>query len=242
METKATLKNLGLNDQEISIYLCLLRLGGSKASAVARELGIKRTTSYPLLKQLASKGFVNLYFRNNTRFYYAARPSKVSAIFQKKLDAFEKLIPHLEMMETAQMQTTGLRFIETLDELKEFYRGILVEYKNKEYKIISSAVGWESLDPDFFIQYRKDRGKQNIRTKLILSGESKTINPTDPILLREWRYAPSKYDFKSTIDIYDDKILVVSPHLSSLAVVIAIPAMVDVFKSVFEMLWDFLDA
>ncbi len=73
-----------------------------------------------------------------------------------------------------------------------------------------------------------------------MSGESETINPTDPALLREWRYAPAKYNFKSTIDMYDDKILVVSPHLSSLAVVIAVPAMVDVFKSVFEMLWDFL--
>ena len=49
---------------------------------------------------------------------------------------------------------------------------------------------------------------------------------------------PERFKFKSTIDIYADKVLIVSPELSSLAVVIAIPAMVDVFKSAFEMIWE----
>jgi hypothetical protein len=49
---------------------------------------------------------------------------------------------------------------------------------------------------------------------------------------------PPNYDFKTNIDIFDDKILVIGPDLSSLAVVIKIPAMTDVFKSIFEILWE----
>jgi hypothetical protein len=56
--------------------------------------------------------------------------------------------------------------------------------------------------------------------------------------LREFKYLPPIYKFKSTIDIFGDRILIVSPELSSLAVVIAIPAMTDVFKTVFQVLWD----
>lgn len=240
LENKEALKNLGLSDQEVGIYLALLRLGGSRASLVAKDLGMKRTTVYPILKQLARKGFLKVYFRQNTRFYYAVKPQAVSALFQKKIHAFENIIPRLQSLEQKNTEAAGLRFIETLDELKHFYRNVLEEYKNKSYCIIGSATAWEGLDPVFFIQYRKDRAAHNIKTRLILTKESEGINPTDPGLLRDVRFTPDTYVFKSTIDIYDDQILVVSPELRSLAVVIHVPVMTDVFKSVFEMLWNFL--
>ena len=238
MENKDILKNLGLDEHESNIYLALLRLGVSRASVIAKDVGLKRTTVYPILKTLASRSFVKVYFRKNTRFYYAQKPARVAAIFEKKLESFESIIPNLETIEKKQASLFGLRFIETMDELKEFYAGVLDEYKNKDYLIIGSAPAWEGLDPKFFIKYRKDRAKNKIRTKLILSSESKDINPEEKELLREYKYLPAKYKFKSTVDIFDDKILVVSPELASLAVVIAVPAMVDVFKSVFDMLWD----
>lgn len=238
MDKSATIRELGLSEPEADVYLALLRLGGCKASIVAKDVGLKRTTAYPILKSLAQKGFVSVYFRKSQHFYYAQKPGKVANLFQKKLETFESMIPLLENMEKKETARVGLQFIETLDELKEFYRGVLDEYKNKEYCIIGSATAWEGLDPKFFIQFRKDRGKNNIHTKLLLTEESKNINPTDSRLLREFKYLPKKYRFKSTVDIYKDKILIVSSELSSLAVVIAIPAMVDVFRSVFEMLWD----
>ena len=165
---------------------------------------------------------------------------RVADYFEKKLDAFNNLVPMLESVEKKKLQITGLRFIETLHELKKFYNDVLDEYKNKEYFIIGSAPGWEGLDPEWFTQFRKKRGHANIKTRLLLSAESAKINPEDPKLLRIWKYLPAKHKFKSTIDIFKDKILIVSPELSSLAVVVAIPAMVDVFKSVFEIIWDSL--
>ncbi len=238
MENKDILKNLGLDEHESNIYLALLRLGGSRASVIAKDVGLKRTTVYPILKTLASRSFVKVYFRKNTRFYYAQKPARVAAIFEKKLESFESIIPNLETIEKKQASLFGLRFIETIDELREFYAGVLVDYKNKDYLIIGSAPAWEGLDDKFFVKYRKDRAKNKIKTKLILSADSKSVNPEEKELLREYKYLPAKYKFKSTVDIFEDKILVVSPELSSLAVVIAVPAMIDVFKSVFGVLWD----
>ncbi len=238
MENLTTLKNLGLSDQEADIYLAMLKLGGSQASKIAKDVGIKRTTIYPILKKLASEGFVNVYFRQNKRFYYAQKPQRVAALFGKKLDSFYAMIPMLEQLEKKEVQMTGLRFIETLDELKQFYTGILDEYRDKEYYIIGSAGGWEDLDNEWFRQYRYDRGRNNIHTKLLLTDESKSVNPEDEKLLRDVRFLPPKYKFTSIIDIFDDKILIVSAELSSLAVVIQIPAMHDIFKSIFDMLWD----
>lgn len=240
MQEKTALIELGLNEHEAGVYLELLKIGGSIASVVAKGVGLKRTTVYAVLKSLAEKGFVTTYYRKSRQFFYAEKPQRVADYFEKKLDAFNNLVPVLESVEKKKLQITGLRFIETLHELKKFYNDILDEYKNKEYRIIGSVPGWEMSDPEWFAQFRKRRAQANVKTKLLLSAESVIINPKDPKLLRTWKYLSAKYKFKSTIDIFKDKILIVSPELSSLAVVVAIPAMVDVFKSVFEIIWDSL--
>lgn len=240
MENLNILKDLGLDNQEAGVYLALLKIGGSQASVVAKEIGIKRTTIYPILQGLAAKGMVNVYFRKNRHFYYAQKPNRVVGLFKKKIESFESIIPLLELMEKKQVLATGLRFIDTVEELKQFYNGILDEFKNKEYYVIGNGQSWEDLAPDFFIQFRKNRGKYNVKTKLLLTSNFKIHNPTEKELKREWKFLPKEYEFQSTIDIFDDKILIVSPELSSLAVVIAVPAMTDIFKSIFHMLWNML--
>lgn len=243
MDNINIIKDLGLNDHEAEMYLNLLKSGGVLAAQAARGLGIKRTTAYPILQSLATKGLVNVYFRKNRRYYYAQKPDRLAGLFRRKLESFESLIPLLESFEKKQITQFGLRFIETVEELKQFYGGILDEYdqkKNKEYQIIGNSSVWEGLAPEFFVNYRKERAFRKIKTKLLLSADSVPHNPTGDALLREYKYISEKYRFRSTIDIFDEKVLIVSPQLSSLAVVVAVPAMVDVFKSVFEIIWDTL--
>ncbi len=233
------LRELGLSDQEAAVYISLLRSGGTIASTVAKDIGIKRTTVYAILKAMAQKGFVTQYYRKNKQLFYAERPERVAHYFEKKVSSFIDIIPALESIEKKDIQIAGLRFIQTMNELKQFYDGILGEYKNKQYCAIGSTVAWQGLEPEFFTSFRKERAAAHIKTKILITEESRKINPDDPTLLREVCYLPEKYQFKSTIDIFKDKVLIVSPELSTLAVVIAIPAMVDVFQGMFDMIWDF---
>lgn len=241
MEITKTLINLGLSEVEAEAYTASLRLGGAAASSIAKEMGIKRTTIYTILKTLTRKGFVSVYFQKNKRVYHAIAPQKLPKILEKKLNSLNEIIPLLTSIKKKDAQSFGLRSIETKDELENFYNEILDEYKNKEYCVIGNTVAWENINSDFFKRYRKQRAKNKIRIKLLLSSDSKNINSPDQSLLREFKYLPGKYKFGSTIDIFNDKILIVSPELSSLAVVIEVPAMVDIFKSIFEILWESME-
>ncbi len=238
MTSKQALKDLGLSDQEVEIYLSLLKTGGAIASAVAKDVGIKRTTVYATLSALSKKGFVTKYYKKNKQLFYAEKPQRVANYYKKKVSSFVDLIPKLESLEKKELNLVGLRYIETLDELKKFYSGVLDEYKGKQYKAIGTAKHWQELDNDFFIKYRKDRAKAKIKTKILITQDSKQYSPTEKTLLRDVKFLPKKYAFKSTMDIFKDKILIISPELSSLAVVIAIPAMVDIFDAMFEMIWE----
>lgn len=235
------LRELGLSRQEASAYLTLLRLGGSGAATLAKEMSTKRTTVYAILKSLTEHGVAEAYVQKGVTFYRPTPPEKLAGHFEEKVELFKKLIPSLRVAEKEESRMLGLRFIETKAELRRFYRDILSEYAGKSYRIIGNASAWEGIDNDFFVQFRKDRATRGIHTRLLLSARSKEINPTDVGLLREWHYLPSKYEFKSTIDIFDDKILIVSPELTSLAVVIATSVMTDVFKSTFDILWDMFE-
>ncbi|MDD5396562.1 MAG: helix-turn-helix domain-containing protein [Candidatus Moranbacteria bacterium] len=238
MDTIKALLDFGLTEQEAQTYLTLFKLGGSTASALAKEAGLKRTTVYPILKALSQKGCVLVYFKKNQQYYYAQNPNKLAGVLEKKLDFFNSIIPLFESMEKKQAKTIGLRFIETKEELENFYNDVLYQYKNKKYRVIGNTNEWESIDPEFFANYRKERAQLNTKIKLLLSTDSQVSNPTEKSLLREFKYLPEKYKFKSTMNIFDDKVLIISPSQSSLAVVIAVPTMVDIFKSMFEIIWD----
>jgi hypothetical protein len=111
-------------------------------------------------------------------------------------------------------------------------------YKGKSYSAIGSATAWEGIDPDFFQKFRFDRANAKIKTRILLSADSIKASPDDTKLLRDVRVLPKNHTFKSTMDIFDDKILVVNPDQTALAVVIEVPSMVDIFKEMFEMLWE----
>ncbi len=232
------LNELGLSDQEAIVYLALLRLGESPASAIAKETGIKRTSVYPLLKSLLAKGCALLYFKNNIRTYRAQKPKRLLNNFEKKLHSFEGFLPFLESIEKKKIPTFGLRFIETTSELEQFYAHVLSEYKNQQYYIIGNIAPWEKSISSFLKKYREDRVKARIKTKILLSYGSKIHNPEDKHLLRTFKYLPPEYNFKSTMDIFPDKVLIVNPNLNSMAVVIEIPEMVDIFKVLFEIAWN----
>lgn len=239
MKEKQALLEFGLTESEAQIYISLFKLGGATASVIAKETGFQRTTVYPILKSLAKKGCILVYFRKNQHYYYAQKPDKLASLFEKKLEFFNSVIPLFESMDKKQAQAIGLRFIETKEELRKFYLEMLAD--NKSYRVIGNAHAWQNIDPEFFEQYRKQRARLKIKTQLLLSADSKESNPISKDLLREFKYLPVQYAFKSTLNIFKGKVLIISPESSSLAVVIAVPAMVDVFKSMFEIIWDSME-
>lgn len=234
----STLQTLGLTEDEARTYLALLKIGGSNAAALATEVGVKRTTIYPILSSLSEKGFASTYFYKSKKLYRAEKPERVAGLYEKKLEAFSSIIPELSTIEKKTVQQVGLRFIETKEELKKFYTGILTDYKNKTYCAIGSTPAWESIDPEFFATYRRDRARAKIKTRLLITEESVTKSPNDPTLLRDVRVLPPNHTFKSTIDIFNDKILIMNPDQTALAVVIEVPSMVDIFKEIFEIVWE----
>ncbi|MBP6943009.1 MAG: hypothetical protein KBB55_03115 [Candidatus Buchananbacteria bacterium] len=236
-----TLTNLGLAEPEINAYVQLLKLNGATASVLAQAMGIKRTTAYPILERLYKQNLVSMYNRGAYQFYAPIRPNRLASLYERRLADLVSLVPFLESLGNNDSHEYGVRFIQSRTELKSFYRDILDEYAGKSYYSIGSTPAWMSIDPDFFRDYMRRRTVRGTTVKLLLSHDSRGMKEQqDETLRREYKYLPKQYIFRSTIDIYNDKVVIIGPDVKALAVVIAIPPMVDVFRSMFEIIWQSL--
>ncbi len=86
------LKSLGLSDNEIKVYLCVLENTKITPAVVARKTGVSRPTAYGVGKSLADKGFIELDELSPTLYYIALPPENVArAVRQEKLELDEKM-------------------------------------------------------------------------------------------------------------------------------------------------------
>jgi len=147
----------------------------------------------------------------------------------------EKLIKNaVKMAETKQ---TGVYFLNTTQELKDFYLDGLSKYK--KWKAIASIENWLPVDDAFLQDFRRELDRQRIKTKIIFK-ESGLKHEPEGLKYRHIKVVPDSYKFKSSVDILEDKLLIMSPKLKVKGLVIEIEPMLDIFNDIFDLLWETL--
>jgi sugar-specific transcriptional regulator TrmB len=90
-----TLKQLGLKDKEILVYLEVMKLGRSTPARIARLTSLNRATVYSVLAILVEKGIVAEDVGGAIRFFYALPPSGLNTLIEREqalLAEKEKLV------------------------------------------------------------------------------------------------------------------------------------------------------
>src|SRR3989344_989986 len=73
MDNEIALKEYGLNDKEIKVYMALLPLGNINLQEIAKRVDMPRTTIYNTLNYLSNKGLISILndiFRLKQQTYY----------------------------------------------------------------------------------------------------------------------------------------------------------------------------
>lgn len=131
----------------------------------------------------------------------------------------------------------GVYFLNTTQELKSFYLDGLKKYK--QWKAIASIEDWLPVDDTFLQDFRVKLDENKIKTKVIFKKPGLKYEPKG-LKYREVKIIPASYKFRSSVDILDDKLLIMSPSLKVLGLVIDIKPMLDIFHDTFDLLWDTL--
>ena len=90
------LKQLGLDDEQASVYLYLLEHGPSTVLGISRGIGSGRTKLYPLLEDLSTKQLITTHERHYGTSYEAQTPDAIEFLVleqERKTDGLRKNLP-----------------------------------------------------------------------------------------------------------------------------------------------------
>lgn len=153
------LKKLGFNDNEVNIYLEVLRLGRATPVRISKDTGINRTTVYSAYKNLVKKGVLAEDLGNKYVNLIALPPDALHVILEKQkklLQEKEKLINQAlaelsNLPINIQFAVPKIRFVEELD-LEDFLYKRTDEW-NKSIKQYDNT--WWGFQDHSFINYYK---------------------------------------------------------------------------------------
>ncbi len=238
------LRKIGLTDNEIRIYIMLLKIGSSTAYEISQKTGIYRVHVYDKLEQLMNKGLVTQVYKGARKHFQATHPSKIKQYLEDKkrqLEVQEKevasILPELEAMTRLPREDTKVEVFKGKEGLKYFLKDIIKTKQEVLITGIDDARYHEAL-PIFMKQYFRDLRKNKIKERVITVKkkgvymfDKKTASTTDYRFLEEKQFNPTN------TFVYGDKTVIVSWGTPVTAIMIQNEEVAETHRSHFEYLW-----
>ena len=237
---KQLLKEIGLTDTEIKVYLALLSIGATSAGKIVEETSIHRKNIYDALNKLIEKGLITYIKENKIKIFQPINPSNlIKYLEEKKTKIDEKQI---ELESNLKELENKFKLINSEIE-SEIYRGeegiktILKECLNyKEVLFIGATGDVENRLPYFWPTYNKKREKLKCIWKLLLVHESKD-KPIIKSKYYEYKVLPKMLSGLNVIYLYGDYVANVIWLEKPLAFVIKHKILADNYRKYFNYLW-----
>jgi predicted transcriptional regulator len=126
------LKDYGLEDNEIKIYLFLVGNKELTAYKIAKETKIHRSTCYDILERLNAKGFVSKINKEKSSFYRANDVSKLLTNLKVKENLLLNLAPKLNELE--KQEETKIKYLEGIEGQSQFTLEVFNLAKQRKIK------------------------------------------------------------------------------------------------------------
>lgn len=219
--------------------MALLELGESTVLPISKKADFKRTHCYEILDNLASKGLVYYFEKNNRRRYVAEDPKKIKEMMTQRLKHLDEFLPELRSIYNQSKVKPKIKFFEGEEGLLAAQYDTLTLPKDSEILAYASAGG---------IYYQKvagkyipDRIKKNISVRALIpdTKETREITKYDREQLRTSRLLPpEKFPFTNEIDIYGNKIAIISYQKEFIAIIIESESVANTQRAIFELAWE----
>src|SRR3990167_1095174 len=216
---KKALESIGLGDKEVRVLLVLLENGPMFSAAVARAAKLNRTTTYGILKELASKGLVSSSSGAATK-YQSIAPELLPVYIERKGNELlemkkqvDELVPQIKLLRSKARALPKVQFFEGKEGIEQAYEDKL---ENNQGKVVYEFTGmdstYEKLGPAFIEYYLKKRIGSKIKSEYIAPDTpfAREEAENDEKYYRQVKFIPPQYAMDTEISIYDNKVSLTS--------------------------------
>lgn len=241
---KQILREIGLSEGEIKVYLALLKLGKARKTELASKAGISSSKVYEICAKLQKKGIIGVIIKDGKKHFQAREAKRLMDFFhekEKRLEEqkkeLEKAIPFLDNF-SEEVENKAVLY-EGIKGIKNIYKSILEELgKGDTYHVIGVNYG-KSLPgvKEFFENYHRERAKKGIKVKMLVNHDVKeqlvkTIHDKSEV-----RYLPQYLMNNMIILFYKNKSFIFFLAKDSIALEIENPEVKKGFLSYFNAFW-----
>ncbi|MBI4146472.1 hypothetical protein HY489_03995 [Candidatus Woesearchaeota archaeon] len=250
------LRQAGLTEGEIAVYLALLKLGLSTAGPIVKETKLQSSSAYHILDSLIEKGIISFEMKNKRKNFHAVSPERLIDFIEekkKKVDEerqqIEKILPSLTALkELAQKPTQEVLIFEgwngVLSAFKEAYRQLKPGTTAYAYTI-TKEFGGADLDQVRWLinkirQLRENMNKKlkrKILMKIIAERGSEIGKDQAKTSFTHVKFIEKHYINPAIINIYGDVTLIALWLQKPIAFYIVSKEVAQSFKNDFDLLW-----
>ncbi len=243
MET-SLLKEIGLTDNEIKVYLTMLEENENLASTIAEKTKINRSLMYTILNNLMEKGMVSYVVKENRKYFMATDPEKILNVLKEKEElikiqeeAVTKLIPSLRKLKLPKKEgEIKVEIYKGKEGLKTLLEDMLKT--DKEYWCLGySALAFDVL-PYYTSHWHKKRIKMGVKRRIITKEQMRS-NKAMKLPMTIARYVPDALNIPISTMIYGNKVWIMLPsgkddHVS---ILIESDKIANSHRNYFNLLW-----
>lgn len=247
------MRNLGLNENEIKVYLYLLTHGESIVSIVAKRLEMKRVTTYSTLESLEKKEVISSFIKNNVAHFDAVEPDDIVELCEQKVTEMQRLQRKASELkdEFYKLRQKGkmpkleirgkIKYYEGLEAVTDLIQETLQE-NNKEQLCFGLNSYHTELAGDDWGAYTKKRVQKGMAVKSIQPDTAAAIDykKRDPKELRQTRLVPhDKFPGNCEINVIGNMIAMYTTHgREPMGMKMYNPDMAQALKSLFDLAWE----
>jgi sugar-specific transcriptional regulator TrmB len=227
MEINNALKNFGLTEAEIKIYLMLLKSGESKAGEIAQITSSNRTFTYDRLKKLKDAGLVSTTIKDNKKYFLAVNPEYLLELAKQREEAIHSILPELQKIVGKKELTAKVEVFSTKKGVKTAINSSLKA--KKELLIIGTISPFEKTMQEHFGIWNARRISAKIQTKAIIS---------DNFIIPNAECRKMEGQTNTTTLIFDETTIITIWSENPVAILITDKNIAENYKTLFKNQWE----
>ncbi|MEK7601204.1 MAG: helix-turn-helix domain-containing protein [Patescibacteria group bacterium] len=238
MTPQDTLKQFGLEDKEIRLYIGLLELGEASVLAISRKTGVKRPTAYLILNALEKRGLVSRILKGKKLLFAAQHPKTMLTEAELRMKQLKDVIPQFEAMMHCSDEKPRVKIYEGKDALDRAFDDIFIvkgdQFFMSNMDIVHDVfartlqkVEYSTLSPEFNVKELVDDSETSRKYAKKVSGPYRKI-----------RFMPKTLPpFATDVGIFGNNVIITSGKKEFFSVRIESKEIADSFRAVFATMW-----
>lgn len=235
------LKAAGLSENEIKVYVYLLKEGLSSPAQVARGTKIARNNVYYILRNLDDEDLIEQHRKNSRFMYKAAPPQALLDQLDRRRSGLEHIIPGLNDLYQVQKNKPIVEYFDGLDRIKDIF---LESLQSQDLiRSVESTGLLFKIDENFFRRY-----DQLLRKRGLFTHDLLTMDSTHEIAKEaaeagnayyKYRLMQKKYnDLSGQFLIWNDNVAHIAFEQPYFGTIIRSKSIAGAMRALFDTAWE----